>query len=138
MIEPGTLWCHTVPYIPSVQDAFKSLRWEVFHTRQYRGPRDARSIYALRQTVGAEGTHSILDMQWLGDRPAREVIAPMSPGDRRYAFGEHAPSLDSFAIVVSAGTLPFRPNGYGTWLHLYDDDGNAEWTVFYGRSGGGL
>lgn len=126
----STFWIHTVPWCDSIQHAFNSLRWEVFQAREYRGDRDAPSIYALRRACGAQGTHSVLDMQWVAPEPRRGTVAPLSPDVLKATFGTMCPTRKQF----EAAELPQRPAWEGTYVVLYEDNRPRE-IVFYGRSG---
>lgn len=128
----ATSWSYRVPYCDSIQHAFNSLRWEIFQSRQYRGDKAARSIYALRRAQGEEGTHSILDMQWVAAEPGYETVAPLSPAQLLATFGTMRPGRDALEGVV----LPQRPPWEGTYIVLYHRDQPRE-ILFYGSSGSG-
>src|SRR4051812_17282256 len=71
-------WNYFVPYQPDTGRALKSLREEIFRSGAYgRGflsgediaPPEADTIEELLERVGAEGTHSILDIECMADEP---------------------------------------------------------------------
>lgn len=99
-------WSYFVPYQPDIGRALQSLREEVFRFGGYgkgcfRGedlaPPEADTIGELLDSVGTEGTHSILDIEGVTADPD---IGYASPAPERLVlrvFGKDRPTHDEIA-----------------------------------------
>lgn len=133
MGHPGyTLWHYVVPYSDSVTWAFNKLRLEVYSRGEYRGPKGI-SLYKVRQAQGLVGTHSILDMQWLGAEPSTDTVCPATPARLLAAWGAPRATLAQALACIPA--VAHVPGGH--YAHIYDEPARTTptHTLFWGASG---
>jgi hypothetical protein len=135
----ASAWQYYVPFEPDIRQALARLRQEVFRAGQYYaspGTRRPASIEDLLEISGESGTHSILDVMDVAERPSAGVVAPLSRSELVGAFGSERPTrLDVERASTSLEAIRSRRGRWtGSYIILYEKDKPAE-ILFFGYSG---
>jgi hypothetical protein len=135
-------WSYFVPYQPDVGRALQSLREEIFRSGAYgkgflRGediaPPEADTIDELLERVGADGTHSILDIDCTADEPDIGCASPAPERLHQQVFGSARPTHDE--VEARPGNLTDKlHSGQAYYVIVYSGGKPAE-IYFEGSSG---
>ena len=138
----ATAWRYFTPYRANVGRALKLLQKEVFRSWDYRTikpwlktmkPPQASSIEELREAMGETGTHSILDIEAVGDFPNDCVAAPAPPEVLLAKYGTSRPTSSEIKAHPRA-LSELLERGRAYYVVVYKDDVPDE-LYFEGASG---
>lgn len=146
-------WDYRVPYAGSVEATFVLLQEQVLAGGEFLWPWDGlepdedddevagrpSSLEELRAAKEIEefweaGTHSILDMDRVGDDEQVGVVRPLTSGELEGVFGTREPSAVEFEQVETPEQLLLGERWTGRSLVLYKD-GKPDEVYFWGYSG---
>ena len=102
--------------------------------RQMKAMKEPTTIEELMEWNGEEGTHSILDIEWVGDLPEYGVAVPISEEVLIDVFGDAQPSHARVEANLSALYAAIDRRYEATYFIIYDDGKPAE-ILFIGFSG---
>lgn len=135
----ASAWNYYVAWQPDAGRALRELREEVFRGGQYYNPHDPwrpATIEHLLEMNAEAGTHSILDIFAVGERPDYGVAAPLTRDELVRRFGTERPTratLDAAAPALEE-VRESRGRWGGTYIVVYDGDEPSE-ILFLGQSG---
>jgi hypothetical protein len=135
----ASAWQYYVPFEPDIRQALARIRQEVFRAGQYYAPPGTgrpASIEDLLEMSGESGTHSILDVMDVAERPSPGVVAPLSQSELVGAFGSERPTrhdVERATAVIDAIRMR-RGRWAGSYLVVYDGNSPREF-FFFGYSG---
>ena len=136
----GEPWFYFVPYQADVDRALQGLRKREFDAGRYNPvtpfpnfPVEAntpapgarhRSIEEAIEAADADGTRSILDMQFVADEPDYGMITPMSEEQLVELFGTKTPSREM--IESNEDLFESIDRGQGVYIVAYRDGKPSE------------
>jgi hypothetical protein len=137
-------WSYWVPHEPDLQAALEKLRARVFAEGHYfkgwgeyevKSPASIEDLFQQMGELGTatEGTHSILDMESIGETPEFGVVCPLTEDELVARFGTTKPTRAQIEVEESA-LQSLRYRWEGTYVVAYDGEQPSE-ILFVGFSG---
>lgn len=135
----ASAWNYYVPWQSDIGRALQQLREEVFRSGVYykaRAGMQPATIEELLEANSEAGTHTVLDVFTVGQRPDYGVAAPLSRDELIRYFGTDQPTratLDNSPAALEEVRARRGPWS-GTYIVAYDGGAPSE-ILFLGMSG---
>ena len=112
-------WDYWVPYQANIEVALQSLRQQVFRSGRFRGSEQKPlTPEEAVESMGADGTASILDIMGLSDQPEIGRVHRLSDEELEMCFGTSRPTRED--VEQNMEFFDRIERGQGVYIVVYD------------------